>query len=231
MQNPAKLFSLISDDTLDITTMRLCTNDVMEVVYTSKDDNVVKGTKSNIFVAAFTTCHARLKLYESMDTLQQQVLYYDTDSVVYKWRPGQPSIATSDFLGDMKNELDDGDVINEFVSGGAKNYAYTTREGKSECKVRGFTLNARGAAVLNFQTMKNNILAELEAPVETRRTTNILNPFFFKRDLEGKTIKVVPRVKQYGIVFDKRVVNVDTKSSYPYGFQRIEKEVNLLLDL
>ena len=231
MQNPAKLFSLISDDTLDITTMRLCTNDVMEVVYTSKDDNVVKGTKTNIFVAAFTTCHARLKLYESLNTLQQQVLYYDTDSVVYKWRPGQPSIATSDFLGDMKNELDDGDVINEFVSGGAKNYAYTTREGKTECKVRGFTLNARGATVLNFQTIKKNILAELEAPEETRRTTNILNPFFFKRDLEGKTIKVVPHVKQYGIVFDKRVVNVDTKSSYPYGFQRIEKEVNLLLDL
>ena len=231
VQNPAKLFSLISDDTLDITTMRLCTNDVMEVVYTSKDDNVVKGTKTNIFVAAFTTCHARLKLYESLNTLQQQVLYYDTDSVVYKWRPGQPSIATSDFLGDMKNELDDGDVINEFVSGGAKNYAYTTREGKTECKVRGFTLNARGATVLNFQTIKKNILAELEAPEETRRTTNILNPFFFKRDLEGKTIKVVPHVKQYGIVFDKRVVNVDTKSSYPYGFQRIEKEVNLLLDL
>ena len=231
MQNPAKLFSLISDDTLDITTMRLCTDDVMEVVYTSKDDNVVKGTKTNIFVAAFTTCYARLKLYDSLNTLHEQVLYFDTDSVLYKWRPGQPSIATSDFLGDMKNELDDGDVINEFVSGGAKNYAYTTREGKTECKVRGFTLNSRGAAVLNFQTMKNNILAELEAPEETRRTTNILNPFFFKRDLEGKTIKVVPRVKKYGIVFDKRVVNVDTKSSYPYGFHRIEKEVNLLLDL
>ena len=87
--------------------------------------------------------------------------------------------------------------------------------------MRGFTLNVRGAAVLNFQTMKNNILAELEAPEDIRRTTNILNPFFFKRDLERKTIQAVPRVKQYGLVFDKRVVNVDTKSSYPYGFQRI----------
>ena len=231
VQNPAHLFRLITDTTLDINTIRICTDDVMEVVHTSVEDNVVKGTKTNIFVAAFTTSHARLKLYHSLELLQDQVLYYDTDSIVYRWKQGQPSIATSDFLGDMKNELDDGDVINEFVSGGAKNYAYTTREGKTECKVRGFTLNARGAVVLNFQTMKNNILAELEAPEETRRTTNILNPFFFKRDLEGKKIQVVSRVKQYGIVFDKRVVNVDTKSSYPYGFQRIEKEVNLLLDL
>ena len=202
----------------------------MEVVYNSVEENAVKGTKTNIFVAAFTTCYARLKLYKSLELLQDQVLYYDTDSVVYRWQQGQPSIATGDFLGEMKDELD-GDVITEFVSGGAKNYGYTTQEGKTECKVRGFTLNARGAAVLNFQTMKNNILAELEAPEDTRRTTNILNPFFFKRDLERKNIQVVPRVKQYGIVFDKRVINVNTKSSYPYGFHRIGEEVNLLLDL
>ena len=63
-----------------------------------------KAAKTNIFVAAFTTCHARLKLYESLDTLQEQVLYYDTDSVVYKWRPDQPSIATGDFLGNMTDE-------------------------------------------------------------------------------------------------------------------------------
>lgn len=117
------------------------------------NDNVVKGTKTNIFVAAFTTCHARLKLYESLDTLQEQVLYYDTDSVVYKWRPDQLSIAIGDFLGDMTNKLD-GDVITEFVSGGAKNYGYTTRQGKVVCKVRGFTLNVRGAAVLNFRPRK-----------------------------------------------------------------------------
>ena len=224
------MFSLISDTALDIRTLRLCTEDILEVVYTSVDDNVVKGTKTNIFVAAFTTCHARLKLYESLDTLQQQVLYYDTDSVVYKWRQGQPFIATGDMLGDMTDELD-GDVITEFVSGGAKNYGYTTQQGKSECKIRGFTLNVRGANVLNFHSMKNNILAELEAPEDTRRTTNILNPFFFKRDLERKKIQVVPRVKQYGLVFDKRVINVDTKSSYPYGFHRIGEEVHLLLDL
>ena len=104
------LFSLISDAALDISTLRLCTDDILEAVYTSVRENAVKGTKTNIFIAAFTTCHARLKLYESLDTLQQKVLYYVTDSVVYKWRPGQPSIAIGDFLGDMTDELD-GDVI------------------------------------------------------------------------------------------------------------------------
>ena len=210
--------------------MRLCTDDVMEVVYTSKDDNVVKGTKTNIFVAAMTTCYARLQLYESLNTLHEQVLYFDTDSVVYKWRPGQPSIATSDFLGDMKDELQ-GDVITEFVSGGAKNYAYQTRGGKVVCKVRGFTLNVRGSTILNFHTMKENILSELDSPQDSRRNLKITTPYYFKRDLQQKQIQVVPRVKQYGCVFDKRVIDIATRSSYPYGYERIGDELDLLLDL
>ena len=119
VQDPAHLIRLISDATLDISTLQLCTDDILEAVYTSVHENAVKGSKTNIFVGAFTTCHARLKLYESLDVLQKQVLYYDTDSAVYKWRPGQPSIAIGNFLGDMTDELD-GDVITEFVSGGAK---------------------------------------------------------------------------------------------------------------
>ena len=129
---------------------------------------------------AFTTCHARLNLYASLDTLQQQVLYYDTDSVVYKWHPGQPSITTGDFLGDMTDELD-GDVITEFVSGGAKNYGYQTRGGKVVCKVRGFTLNVRGFAILNFRTMKENILLELDSPQDSRRQLNIVTPIISNR--------------------------------------------------
>jgi len=230
VKDPSHLFSLISDAALDISTLRLCTDDILEAVYTSVYDNAVKGTKTIIFVAAFSTCHARLKPYESLDTLQQQVLYYDTDSGVYQWRPGQPSIATGDFLGDMTDELD-GDVITEFVSGGAKNYGYTTRQGQVVCKVRGFTLNVRGAAILNFQTMKDNILAELENPLDHRRTTNVVTPYYLQRDLQQKQIKVVPCIKQYGLVFDKRVIHMDTKSSYPYGYERIGTEVDLLLDL
>lgn len=186
VKEPSHLFSLLSDTTKDISTLRLCTDDVLEAVYTSVNENAPKGTKTNIFVAAMTTCYARLKLYDSLDALQEQVLYFDTDSIVYKWRPGQPCIPTGDFLGDMKDELH-GDVINEFVSGGAKNYAYTTREGNHECKVRGFTLNVRGSAVLNFQSMKENILQELHIEQDSRRNINIMNPYYFQRDVEKKT--------------------------------------------
>ena len=187
VKDPAHLFSLISDADVDLTTLHLCTDDILEAVYTSVQENAVKGTKTNIFEAAFTTCHARLRLYESLDTLQQQVLYYDTYSVVYKWRPGQPSIAIRDFLGDMTDELD-GDVITEFVSGEAKNYGHQTRGGKVVCKVRGFTFNVRGSAILNFNTMKDNIASELDSPQDSRRNLNIVTPYHFRRDLEKKQI-------------------------------------------
>ena len=201
----------------------------MEVVYTSVQDNVPKGKKTNIFIAAFTTCHARLKLFESLELLHNQVLYYDTDSVIYKWREGQPYIPTGDFLGQMKDELD-GDIIADFVSGGAKNYAYTTRAGKVECKVRGFTLNVRGQSVLNFDTMKKNILDELHHPQDQRRNLNIVTPYHFARDLENKEIRVVQQLKQYALVFDKRVINTNAMS-YPYGYRRIGEEVELLMEL
>ena len=44
----------------------------------------------------------------------------------------------------MTDELE-GDVFVESLSGRAKNYGYRTRNEKVECKVRGFTLNYRGA--------------------------------------------------------------------------------------
>ncbi|CAH3171078.1 unnamed protein product [Porites lobata] len=60
-------------------------------------------------------------------------------------------------------------------------------------------------------------ILRLYSPQDSRRNLNIVTPHHFKRDLEQKKIQVVPRVKQYGLVFDKRVIHVATKSSYPYG--------------
>ena len=71
IRDPTHLFSMISDSALDISTLRLCTDDILETVYTSVGDNAPKGTKTNIFLAAFTTCHTRLKLYESLHTLKK----------------------------------------------------------------------------------------------------------------------------------------------------------------
>ena len=74
-----------------------------------------------MFIVAFTTSQARLKLYGALDTLKERVLYYNTDSVIYRWKPGQVDLPLDEFLGEFTDEVS-GDPIVEFVSGGAKNY-------------------------------------------------------------------------------------------------------------
>ena len=85
-------------------------------------------------------CYFHTSSCQILKTLQQRVLYYVTDSVIYKWRPGQVEIPLGVFLGEFTDEVE-GDPIIEFASGGAKNYGYETRGGKVECRVRGFSLN------------------------------------------------------------------------------------------
>lgn len=67
--------------------------------------------------------------------------------------------------------------------------------------------------------------------MDHRRTTNVVTPYYFQRDFEQKRTKVVPRIKQYGLVFSKRVINTGNKSSYPYGYERFGEEMELLLNL
>ena len=125
------------------------------------------------------------------------MLYYDTDSVIYKWRPGQVEIAWGVFLGDFTDEVE-GDPIIEFASGGAKNYGYETRGGKVECKVRGFSLNYRNKLLLNFYALRDNILQELEDPQDKRREIKLVDKNFFDRDQTNKGIRLIEREKSMG---------------------------------
>ena len=65
----------------------------------------------------------------------------------------------------MKDETAGVPII-EFVSGGPKNYGYQLQNGDTECKVRGFTLDEQGRALLNFEPMKQHILKEIYDPDE-----------------------------------------------------------------
>ena len=167
-----ELLALLNNPLVEISTVRILSTDLLEVSYKRIDQDTDMETKTNIFVAAFTTCQARLKLYESLETLGTD---YDTHSVTSTWKPSQSEIPLGDYLGDMTNELDDGDYITEFVSGGAKNYGYVTKQGKTVCKVRGFSLNVRGSLQLNYEVMKNNIL---RANVSIHRTNSCKSPKF-----------------------------------------------------
>ena len=200
----------------------------MEVDISKVEEEVIPVSKTNIFIAAFTTARARLELYKYLELLKEQVLYFDTDSIIYLGREGLLQVETDPFLGQMKDETAGVPII-EFVSGGPKNYSYMLQTGDTECKVRGFTLDEQGRALLNFESMKQHILAEICDPDDERRTIPIPVNANFEKYRTTKKICITDKVKCYGLVFDKRVIDHNTCRSYSYGYDWIREDIDLLL--
>ena len=82
---------------------------------------------TNEIIGAYVTAGDRLHLYSYLDTLQERAIYCDTDSVVYvQPREGPALVESGDNLEAMTSELRPSEFIEEFFSGGSKNYAYKT---------------------------------------------------------------------------------------------------------
>lgn len=196
--------------------------DRLEVHYKPKDEHILPGPNLNIFVAAFTTCWARLRLYEALEILDDRVLYYDTDSVIFTQLPGQPTLTLGDHLGDFTDELDPGDSIVEFCSGGPKNYGYETLTGKVCCKVRGFTLNSEGQEHLNYRVLRQNTLDEVQRPLREPRTTRVPQSLTIHRDVRSYTLSTRPAHKEYKLVYSKRALDPTSFRTYPFGYAEEE---------
>ena len=127
MTEPKELFHYLESDEYEVSDARLVNDEMVEVHYKEKDEFAEENDKANIVIAAFTTAYACLKLYDLLDLLQERVLYYDTDSVIYVHEPGKPDPPLGDYLGDLTDELDPGDYITTFISGGRDKRRYHAR--------------------------------------------------------------------------------------------------------
>ena len=206
VKDPERYFRLLTCQSTKVKNIQFVNDECIEVYYTHGEGFVSGSAKTNVVIAAFTTAHARLKLYSVLECLQTRVLYFDTDSIIFTSEPDDWMPALGDYLGELTNELDDNDYITTFVSGGPKNYAYQTKNGKTTCKVRGFTLNFRGSQKLNFSTMCEHVCNPNQEPIFLE------NPHFIKRDAKTKTIHTVNLKKKYklnimGIVKSSMIVH------------------------
>ena len=59
---PSQLFQLLEDPVNEIHSVRICSEDLMELVVIKNEDEYQRSFKQNVFIAAFTTSLARLKL-------------------------------------------------------------------------------------------------------------------------------------------------------------------------
>ena len=81
--DPKKFSTFCISDTLQIKYVGIQSDDRVEVQYTLQEEDESFSPNLNMFVACFTTCWARLKLYDALDILQKRVLYKDTESVAF----------------------------------------------------------------------------------------------------------------------------------------------------
>ena len=179
------------------------------VQYSHNENFSLGNFKTNVVLAAFVTCHARLVLYAELEKLNDRVLYFDTDSIIFVTRPGDYVPATGNYLGDFKNEIAEG-FIQEFVSAGPKNYAYRLSNGKTKCTIKGFTQNYLTSLKITFDEIKHIVCEDQEKKVHVEQLK-------FKRNKKNQTVQTDVENKKYGFVYDKRALFEDL-STLPYGY-------------
>ena len=214
IQDPQVYFDYLTSDEINVLDVDLVSDETIEIRYEYTDSFIKPDAKTNVVVAAFTTAYARLKLCNVLDMLQERVLYYDTDSVIFVSKPGEREPPTGPYLGQLTDELG-GDYITSFVSGGPKNYSYRTNTDKVETKVRGITLNCTAKQKVNFDVIRSLVYLHAECNVTGQVSVDI--PFKITRNTKTKNIETKRMKKDYRIVYNKRVI-VDDYRTLPYGY-------------
>lgn len=201
---------------------------VYDVSYKTKSIDVdaeqldlIKNT--NVGVAAFTTAHARIRLFRTLHILGDRVLYCDTDSIMYTHAEGESTIELGDNLGDWEDEVS-GDPIIDYVAVGPKMYGYRTRSGKTTTRSKGFSNNKSSAAVIDFENFKRAILSQeyestVKIPIQITRNKRT---YEVENKVDG-TKRFRPTVTLKGVYDD------DTKRLYPFGYEDLN--LSKLVDL
>ena len=215
IHEPKQFYELLYSSAFEVCDARLVNDDTVEVQYRNTKEFAEQNNKVNVVIAAFTTAYARLKLYDLLDLLQERVLYYDTDSVIYVHKPGKPDPPLGNYLGDLTDELDDGDYITSFVSGGPKNYAYRTKKGKTDTKIRGITLDYAATGKLNHDVIRDLVHQHTNCDTEAKVTIDM--PFKITRDKKEKNILTKRMKKDYRVVYNKRIIT-ENYETVPYGY-------------
>ena len=73
VKDPERYFRLLTCQSTQVQNIQFFNDECVEVYYTQGDGFVPMSHKTNVVIAAFTTAHARLKLYSVLECFQGRV--------------------------------------------------------------------------------------------------------------------------------------------------------------
>jgi hypothetical protein len=220
--DPHELYRFLATPGIEVASLMFANDDVVWASWRyTEEENIPNLRHTNEVIGAYVTAGARLHLYSYLDRLQRRAIYCDTDSVLFVQPSDEaPLVETGDCLGAMTSELKPSEYIEEFVSGGPKNYAYrivdsATNKKKTICKVRGITLNYNASHFVNFDSIRDMILGQEEESVTVHTEHKIK-----RKRKSGGMVSIItePEDKTYRISFFKRR-RLHDETSVPFGYK------------
>ena len=244
ISSQSEFYEIVTNEKYDNINWLELNNNKMEISWSIKDEFVENDFNTNIAIACFTTSSARMRLYKALDYLGEQILYFDTDSCVYKYNPNDPTckrkLNNGDLLGEWTDELEGKKMLGTFVSGGPKNYSYECHKGKGNdmkktfhTKVKGFNLNYEVSQDINHYSIIDLVNSKLEdstdisamskkAQKEYNDKHRIEVSYNMIKRTKEHTLSNFVQKKKYGLVYTKRqILPKDEFGNYdtiPFGY-------------
>ena len=206
----SEFYEILLDDKLGNKNFQFINDDMVQMTYNFKDQFVDNSNNTNIYIACFTTSHARLMLYDKLDYLNEKVYYFDTDSIIYA-DDNTKNIKTGDMLGDMTDEIS-GKGISSFVSTGPKSYSFKYGDDEQKSAIKGFTLNHENNNLLNHDSLSKIVKRQIWE-------ITIVNENKITRKNHEIVNKYCEKIFKFG--YDKRVIKHVDKNhidTLPYGY-------------
>lgn len=232
--DPSVLLKTLHDETKIVTDLDLVgdsedSHHKVRISFSDKDSVAVSAPGTNVVIAAFVTSYARLYLFKTLEQIGANCLYTDTDSIIYKWRPGQFQVPIGPFLGNFSSELPNNSFIVEFVSLGPKSYAYKRNDDVIVLKIKGITQSEATKSNLTLSALKKVLFshfltpaaADNNQPSQGQQQHNSVEQHIFTRSHVPAAFVTDAYVeKRWNFSFDKRRI-IDTSNeefnTEPFG--------------
>ena len=211
--DPFDLTTYFNDPKLEISTIDEVNDDIFLITYNTKEEFIEEHGCSNVLLSLWTTSAARIKLLKLLQKVDAtpgcEILYMDTDSIIYVHPRDNNPLSTGPHLGDLSDEIAGKEII-EFVSGGCKNYAMKLKDVKKPdtdfeyiLKIRGITMDYNTCQIITYENFKEKVLNYcIDTDPIIVKYDNFLRP-----NLKTGNVYTFPMQKIYRPIVSKGIVN------------------------